>query len=187
MTRLGDLFSKPVATNSLPKSLTFLGGSCKGVRSIIFIVKSFLDYFYRHLATFYWSHWMYINHCFFKKKKNYFPFSSCSLYIQHNVPKMSDAAMGFPCKFCKKMLTTQSGLKTHQTQRHKQVIMQGSGCGSYGRVVASNTKGLQFDSSHRQNLYWPFVYCQLYWKDESKENEAAMAHSFITGNHARVP
>ena len=29
----------------------------------------------------------------------------------------------------------------------------GSGCGSVGRVVAFNTRGPRFDSSHRQNLY----------------------------------
>ena len=36
-------------------------------------------------------------------------------------------------------------------------------CGSVGRVVASNTRGPRFESSHRQNLfiYWTFVFCQL--------------------------
>ena len=29
----------------------------------------------------------------------------------------------------------------------------GSGCGSVGRAVASNTRGMQFESSHWQNLY----------------------------------
>ena len=28
----------------------------------------------------------------------------------------------------------------------------GSGCGSVGRAVASNTRGLRFETSHRQNL-----------------------------------
>ena len=40
------------------------------------------------------------------------------------------------------------------------------GCGSVGRVVASNTWSLQFESSHWQNLYRTFLYCQLYWKNE---------------------
>ena len=35
----------------------------------------------------------------------------------------------------------------HQTQR-----ILGSGCGSVGRAVAFNTRGPQFDSSHRQNF-----------------------------------
>ena len=30
-------------------------------KSIIFLVKSFLGNFYRHLATFYWSHWQSVN------------------------------------------------------------------------------------------------------------------------------
>ena len=29
----------------------------------------------------------------------------------------------------------------------------GSGCGSVGRAVASDTRGLWFESSHWQNLY----------------------------------
>ena len=48
----------------------------------------------------------------------------------------------------------------------------GSGRGSVGREVASNSRGLQFESSQRQNLYWTFIYCQLFWKDENKEKEA---------------
>ena len=31
-------------------------------------------------------------------------------------------------------------------------MLQGSGCGSVGRVVASKTRGLRFESSHRQNF-----------------------------------
>ena len=38
-------FSKPVATFSLPKSLTFLDNFCKGVKSLIILVKSFLANF----------------------------------------------------------------------------------------------------------------------------------------------
>ena len=47
----------------------------------------------------------------------------------------------------------------------------GSGCGSVGRAVASDTRGPRFESRHWQNLYW-IVHCQLYWKDENKEKEA---------------
>ena len=49
---------------------------------------------------------------------------------------------------------------------------QGNGCGSIGIAVASDTRGLRFESSHRQNLYWTFFYRQLYWTDENKEKEA---------------
>ena len=54
MTRLGDLgnFSKPLATKHLPKTPTFLGNFCKGVKIFNFLVKSFLVNFYRHLAIF---------------------------------------------------------------------------------------------------------------------------------------
>ena len=33
----------------------------------------------------------------------------------------------------------------------------GSGCGSVGRLVASDSRGPQFESSHLQNLYWIFT------------------------------
>ena len=55
-------FSKPVAIISLSKSLTFLGNFCEGVK----IVQSFLGKFYRHFATFDWSH------CFWTEKFFYF-------------------------------------------------------------------------------------------------------------------
>ena len=50
-------FSKPVAIISFAKSLTSLGNFCKAVKIFNFLVKSFFGNFYRHLATFYWSHW----------------------------------------------------------------------------------------------------------------------------------
>ena len=51
VTRLGDFLHfgqllKPLATISLPKSLTFLGNFCMCQN----LVKSFLGTFYRHLA-----------------------------------------------------------------------------------------------------------------------------------------
>ena len=45
----------------------------------------------------------------------------------------------------------------------------GSGCGSVGRAVASDTKGPRFESSHRANI--TFVYCQVNWLDKNKEKE----------------
>ena len=41
-------------------------------------------------------------------------------------------------------------------------LCRGSGCSSVGIAVTSNTRGLQYKSSHRHLLYWSFVYCQLY-------------------------
>ena len=45
-------FLKPLATNNLSKSPTFLAIFVKVLKSIIFLVKSFLGNFYRHLAIF---------------------------------------------------------------------------------------------------------------------------------------
>ena len=59
---------------------------------------------------------------------------------------------------------------------YTKVLNVWSGCGSVGRVVAFDTRGPWFDSSHQQKIYWTFVcllvYYQLYWKDENKLKEA---------------
>ena len=47
----------------------------------------------------------------------------------------------------------------------------GSGCGSVGRAVASDYRGLLFESSHLQKFTLN-IYCQLYYKDKNKEKEA---------------
>ena len=57
VTRFGDLSDlrqlfNPLAAINLPKSPTFLGNLCKGVKIYHFLVKSFLVNFYRHLAFF---------------------------------------------------------------------------------------------------------------------------------------
>ena len=55
---------------------------------------------------------------------------------------------------------------------HFKLSLVGSGCGSVGRVVASDTKGPRFKSSHRQQFIYTLNICLLstvYWKDENKE------------------
>ena len=47
----------------------------------------------------------------------------------------------------------------------------GSGCGSDGRAFASNSRGLRFESNHRQNLGWTFS-VDCIEKDENKEKGA---------------
>ena len=50
------------------------------------------------------------------------------------------------------------------------VASVGSCCGSVGRAVASNSRGPQFKSSHRQKLYWTFtVSCIERTKIKKKE------------------
>ena len=67
VTRSGDFwtlgnFLKPLQQFICPNLPTFLDNFCKGVKiyhffsKIIFLVKSFLGNFYRHLAIFIWSH-----------------------------------------------------------------------------------------------------------------------------------
>ena len=52
---LGNFF-EPVATIFLSKMSTFFRNVCKGVEKFNFSREIFLGNFYRHLATFYWSH-----------------------------------------------------------------------------------------------------------------------------------
>ena len=47
----------------------------------------------------------------------------------------------------------------------------GSGGGSVGRAVASDSRGPRFESSLRQKSIFN-ICSQLYWKDENKEKEA---------------
>ena len=56
--------------------------------------------------------------------------------------------------------------------RGKDRERKGSGCGSVGWAVTSDTRGPRFESSQWQILNWTFVYCEQYWKDENKEKEA---------------
>ena len=54
----------------------------------------------------------------------------------------------------------------------KNVRYLGSGCGSVGRVDATNTRGPRFESSHRQKFIYLLNICLLstvYWKEENKE------------------
>ena len=44
----------------------------------------------------------------------------------------------------------------------------GSRWGSVGKAVASDTRGLRFESHHCQSFIEHFNY-QVYWKDENKE------------------
>ena len=43
-------------------------------------------------------------------------------------------------------------LNVRVTRTRAVVVALGSGCGSVGRAVASDTRGPRFESSHRQNL-----------------------------------
>ena len=57
----------------------------------------------------------------------------------------------------------------------KNLSVRGSGCGSVGGAVTFDTRGPQFESSHRQKFIYTLNICLLstvYWKDENKEKEA---------------
>ena len=54
-------FSKPLATINLPKSPTFLGNFCKGVKIYPFSSEISFGQLHTHLAIFFWSHWL--NRC----------------------------------------------------------------------------------------------------------------------------
>ena len=57
----------------------------------------------------------------------------------------------------------------------------GSGCGSVGSAVASNSRCPRFESSHWQNLYWTFVYLftiNCIEKTKINKKRPGMAHFF---------
>ena len=55
------------------------------------------------------------------------------------------------------------------------ILKLGSGCGSVGRVVGSDTRGPQFESSRSQN-YLVNIFTFNSCKDENKEKEAGKLH-----------
>ena len=64
-----------------------------------------------------------------------------------------------------------SCIQSCQVSLDNNKVMVGSGCGSVGRAVASDSKGPRFDSNHRQHFKLN-IYCQLYRKDKNKQKEA---------------
>ena len=52
----------------------------------------------------------------------------------------------------------------------------GSGCCLVGRAVASNSRGLWFESSHRQKLYIEQLYANCFKKMKIKKNRPRMVH-----------
>ena len=63
--------------------------------------------------------------------------------------------------------------------------MVGSGCGAVGRVVASDTRGPGFESSHRQLLLNSYLLLTVCRKDEHKEKEAGNGPFFFKTNILR--
>ena len=62
MTRLGNLLDfglllKPLATIKLPKSPTFLGNFCKGVKFYHFSTEIIFRQLLQTIIDFFWSHW----------------------------------------------------------------------------------------------------------------------------------
>ena len=55
----------------------------------------------------------------------------------------------------------------------------GSGCGAVGRVVAYDTRGPGFDSSHCQLLLNNYLLLTVCRNEENKEKRPGMAHLFF--------
>ena len=59
------------------------------------------------------------------------------------------------------------------SQNSLTIFIGGSGCGSVGRAVASNSRGLQFESSHQQKIidieHLLTVNCVLKWQKYIKK------------------
>ena len=57
-------------------------------------------------------------------------------------------------------------------------VMKGSGCGSVGRTVAFDTRGPQFNSSHRQNFIEHLFIINCIEKTKINKKRPGMAHFF---------
>ena len=67
---------------------------------------------------------------------------------------------------------------------YSQTIALGSDCGSVGRTIASETRGLQFESSHRQKLLILniCILSTVFGKDKNKEKESGNGPFFNNKN-----
>ena len=52
----------------------------------------------------------------------------------------------------------------------------GSGCGSVGRAITSDTRGPRFESRHRQNLYWTLFTANCIEKTKIKKKTTGSAY-----------
>ena len=66
----------------------------------------------------------------------------------------------------------------HITLSINQDNQWGNGRGAVGRVVASNSRGPMFQSSHQQHCIFN-SYRQMYWKEENKEKEGGNERIFL--------
>ena len=62
----------------------------------------------------------------------------------------------------------------------------GSGCGSVGRVVAFNSRGPRFDSSHRQNFIQHLFIINCMEKTKINKKRLGMAHFFKKNRCLRI-
>ena len=64
----------------------------------------------------------------------------------------------------------------------RKVTLMGSGCGSVGRAVASDTRGPRFESSYRQKKIYIlniWLLSTVYWKDKNKEKRGRERPIFL--------
>ena len=69
--------------------------------------------------------------------------------------------------------------KVKKLQRFLKTLFEASGCGSVGRAVAFDTRGLQFDSSHRQNFIEHLFIINCIEKTKINKKRLGMAHFFL--------
>ena len=111
---LGNFF-KPLAKINLPKSPTFLANFLKVPYSIIFLVKSYLGNFCRHLAIFIWSPGFKYS---FKITVNYPPSSSRSFNWISRLIRSWKLLIQLSCRKSKLRIKFTSS-RNEQTRSHR--------------------------------------------------------------------
>ena len=71
------------------------------------------------------------------------------------------------CQTIRKACACQHTNSYHQLQPQNKTSILGSGCGSVGRAVVSDTRGLEFEYRHHQNFKMN-IFTVNCWKDDNK-------------------
>ena len=74
------------------------------------------------------------------------------------------------------MLTLTSDENVNNEIGGKDFHLDGSGCGSVGRAVASDTRDLRFESCHRQTFLWKICQLSTLLKTKIKKKRPGMPH-----------
>ena len=122
----------------------------------------------------------------FVRKLTWFCLKKCQSKLAQNFLKTSNLLIRFSCcNFQQKKFGGKFNILFKMWTIHTlflfvydpllTIVDFGQWCGSVGRVISSDAKGSQFESSHHQNLYWTFT-VNCIEKKKQRKKRPRMAH-----------